>query len=129
MQDTSSQPAPMEKISEANNNINNNNDQKISLKTNNRESREITFSPTVAISDKDQQKQPDKLLRPKRKRSAASILAHRSSRLLRLESPRRQDDGFFSWIMVTIRLSDAQYRERVGPDAVQYLTFQRYLIG
>ena len=61
-------------------------------------------------------------------RPTALSLTHRPSKLFRLESPRLLDRGFFSWIFVTIKLSDAQYRERVGPDAVQYLTFQRYLI-
>ncbi|CAG7832083.1 unnamed protein product [Allacma fusca] len=38
------------------------------------------------------------------------------------------DSGMFSWILTTLRLTDAQIEAKSGPDAVYYLSFQRHLI-
>lgn len=38
------------------------------------------------------------------------------------------DRGFFSWIVVTLRLSKEQIRMHSGPDAVHYLSFQQHLM-
>lgn len=38
------------------------------------------------------------------------------------------DRGFFSWIIVTLRLNKEQIRMHNGPDAVHYLSFQQHLM-
>lgn len=39
------------------------------------------------------------------------------------------DRGFFSWILVTLRLNKEQIRMHSGPDAVHYLSFQQHLMS
>lgn len=39
------------------------------------------------------------------------------------------DQGFFSWITAIFRVKDTQILKRSGPDAIQYLSFQRYLLA
>lgn len=39
------------------------------------------------------------------------------------------DRGFFSWILVTLRLNKDQIRMHSGPDAVHYLSFQQHLMS
>ncbi|XP_041352864.1 calcium permeable stress-gated cation channel 1-like isoform X2 [Gigantopelta aegis] len=39
-----------------------------------------------------------------------------------------QDKGFFSWIIAFIRVKDVDILHKCGRDAIQYLSFQRYLL-
>ena len=45
------------------------------------------------------------------------------------EALRAEDKSFFAWIWSIFTLSDDKYLRKCGPDAVQYLRFQRHLIG
>lgn len=40
-----------------------------------------------------------------------------------------QDRGFCSWIMAFIRVKDSDIAKKCGQDAVQYITFQRYILA
>ena len=39
------------------------------------------------------------------------------------------ENGFFSWVKSVFTLSDDKFMRKCGADAVQYLKFQRHMIG
>jgi hypothetical protein len=61
--------------------------------------------------------------------SSIGLLATRKAELARQNSVLREGDSFWAWLVQSVTFSDSTMLKLAGPDAVQYLRFQKYLIA
>jgi len=61
--------------------------------------------------------------------SSSNLLNSRRQELTRRNSVLREGDSFWAWLVQFITFSDSTMLKLAGPDAVQYLRFQKYLIA